>query len=100
MELKPKRYRATLTHNTRTKRLNGKHSLLLNIYYIDSGILFRDHTWVKQTKELISFIPKTNLHKKEIEFIATEEKYISLTGEKYRLSKITNIKKYRKPNEI
>jgi len=72
----------------------------LDIYYIDSGRLFRDHSWVKQTKELISFIPKTNLYKKEIEFIATPKEYMSLKGKQYKLTKIKEIRKYRNINEI
>jgi len=88
-------FTAILTHNTRTKRLNNKHILMVDIHYADTGDIFRDHCWIEESNELMQFQPKTNLYKNKISFTAKIKNYMSLNGEKLTLTKLSDIKKIK-----
>ncbi len=89
-------FTATLTHNTREKRLNDKHILMLDIHYADTGELFRDHCWVCFSDMLKQFQPKTNRYKISITFKARLQEYSSINGMQYSLVDITDMHRIKR----
>lgn len=87
------RFKGTMVGIKRDVHHTQPKTLMVFIQYAESGILFRDHCWVKECKALTYCVPKspsdTPIH---IEFDAVVEEYKSMNGIKKRLKHIRNVK--------
>lgn len=88
-------YEATFVRVGNPIQISSSFILLAEIVNKSTGEIFRDHTWVRNSKRISKLDLKSG---EKIIFMAREEEYVSISSNKMGLRHLRNIIKKGKEN--